>query len=195
MYSYRGYFFDPTAFKPLIGELRSQIFQFHDTITQRAQELKSQALNKTKSGDHDVVIGIHVRRGDMLLHIKSGYGGKVVGKSYFDQAKKRLIEDLNPTKPAFLIVSDDRKWCEDNLVNEEDDTVFAGDEDGSAGVDLALLSLCDHVIFSHGTFGMWGALLSGGRAVMAEGFGERETEELKGMREEKYPGWTFLSEE
>ena len=32
----------------------------------------------------------------------------------------------------------------------------------STGEDLALLSLCDHIIITHGTFSSWAALLSPG---------------------------------
>ena len=31
----------------------------------------------------------------------------------------------------------------------------------SAGLDLAVLSLCNHVIRSRGTYGLWGAILAG----------------------------------
>ncbi len=36
----------------------------------------------------------------------------------------------------------------------------------SSGVDLALMSLANHSIMTYGTFGIWGALLSGGNNLM-----------------------------
>ena len=35
------------------------------------------------------------------------------------------------------------------------------------GIDLALLSLANHSIISHGSFGMWGALLAGGDTLVS----------------------------
>ncbi len=37
-----------------------------------------------------------------------------------------------------------------------------------SGIDLALLSLANHSIISYGTFGMWGAFLSGGTITMPQ---------------------------
>ena len=31
----------------------------------------------------------------------------------------------------------------------------------SAGLDLAVLTLCNHIVRSRGTFGLWGAILAG----------------------------------
>ena len=41
----------------------------------------------------------------------------------------------------------------------------------SYGVDLAVLSLCHHTVLDYGTFGLWGALLAGGRIVVPSGMG------------------------
>ena len=35
------------------------------------------------------------------------------------------------------------------------------------GADLALLAACNHSIVTYGTFGLWGALLSGGATIMS----------------------------
>ena len=35
------------------------------------------------------------------------------------------------------------------------------------GADLALLAACNHSIVTYGTFGLWGALLSGGVTIMS----------------------------
>ena len=49
----------------------------------------------------------------------------------------------------------------------------------SAGVDLATLSLCHHSIIDYGTFGMWGALLSGGDIVVPGGYSDRRTPDMR----------------
>ncbi len=39
----------------------------------------------------------------------------------------------------------------------------------SAAVDLTLLTLCRHFVLTHGTFGMWGAFLSGAHGTKGGG--------------------------
>ena len=49
----------------------------------------------------------------------------------------------------------------------------------SIGVDLATLSLCDHSIIDYGTFGVWGALLCGGKIVVPGGYSDRRTPDMR----------------
>ena len=46
-------------------------------------------------------------------------------------------------------------------------------------MDLATLSLCNHSIIDYGTFGMWGALLSGGEIVVPGGYSDRRTPDMR----------------
>ena len=40
----------------------------------------------------------------------------------------------------------------------------------SYGVDLAILSQCNHTILDYGTFGLWAALFAGGRIILPENY-------------------------
>ena len=40
----------------------------------------------------------------------------------------------------------------------------------SYGVDLAVLSSCNHSIVDYGTFGLWAGLLAGGKIVLPQGY-------------------------
>ncbi len=52
------------------------------------------------------------------------------------------------------------------------------------GDDLALLAACNHTILSYGTFGMWGALLAGGRLIMSSTVAQlKEGRELSHLSE------------
>ena len=42
-----------------------------------------------------------------------------------------------------------------------------------------MLSKCNHSIIDYGTFGMWGALLSGGEIVVPGGYSERRTPDMR----------------
>ena len=43
------------------------------------------------------------------------------------------------------------------------------------GIDLALLAQANHSIMTYGTFGLWGALLAGGKVVFPKSHQEFET--------------------
>ena len=58
------------------------------------------------------------------------------------------------------------------------------------GVDLALLTMANHSILSHGTFGMWGALMAGGETVMP--LSHIETKEYQEIDKAQVPGWIFI---
>lgn len=108
--------------------------------------------NKTK-------IGVHVRRGDMLLnnHIRKGY--KTAPTSYIFNALNYMREKYRDA--VFIVVTDDFAWCKSTLTSP--DVVVSGFADDA--VHLALLALCDHVIMTVGTYGWWGGYLSGGDVV------------------------------
>ncbi len=60
------------------------------------------------------------------------------------------------------------------------------------GADMALLSQTNHSILSYGTYGMWGALLSGGKAILPKSFSE--TKESVEILNADLPGWTFIED-
>ena len=63
----------------------------------------------------------------------------------------------------FVVASDDRAWCKENLANASDVIIV---DEASPISDLALLSSLDHQIVSHGTFGAWVVLLSKAKTVV-----------------------------
>ena len=70
---------------------------------------------------------------------------------------------------VFVVVSDDPAWCEANLADSANG-VFVQNEAASSSFDFALLASCDHVIMSRGSFGLWAAVMAGGRIRMEAGF-------------------------
>ncbi|KAL3871028.1 hypothetical protein ACJMK2_039052 [Sinanodonta woodiana] len=89
---------------------------------------------------------------------------------------------------VFIIVSDDISWCKENIkINY--DKVFSKFDDPM--VDMAMLSVCDHMIITSGTFGWWGAWLAGGDVVYFKGFPRPGSEIDQGMCHDDYypPQW------
>ena len=192
------------------------MFKLRTNFTTLAVQRVNEALRERFSPDYldvkQVLIGIHIRRTDYVGILKSLHGTDWVGREYFLRAMEYFRHKYNDptvgTKAFFLATGDDMTWVRTNLgkiddvvpVGTEGDQEFTKNHDsaGSIGTDLATLALCDHIILSHGTFGVWAGLLAGGEVVMPDEFGALDSlqdvpEELDDMKKADLPGWKFLS--
>ncbi|XP_076447134.1 galactoside alpha-(1,2)-fucosyltransferase 1-like [Babylonia areolata] len=128
------------------------------------QGLKDQAANLLAKFSSQigrrVKVGVHVRRGDLLMSSSRAKGYHTAPLSYLLQAMDYMRHKHGDV--IFIVVSDDLTWCRDNLKTEKDH-VIADHAPGT--VHLALLASCDHVIMTVGTYGWWGGYLSGGDVV------------------------------
>lgn len=130
-------------------------FTFPQPVRNRTQ----QQLRKLTEGRENVIkIGVHVRRGDRV-------GKRIVGHfqlprlSYYQRAADYFRSKYRDV--IFIVVTTDRQWCQKLL--EMKDFVLA--DDAPTQEHLSLLTQCDHVIVSIGTFGWWGGYLGGGDVV------------------------------
>ncbi|XP_045180188.2 galactoside 2-alpha-L-fucosyltransferase SEC1-like [Mercenaria mercenaria] len=105
---------------------------------------------------------IHVRRKDRdnKHMIKVGYN--VAEKDFFERARNFYVSKFS--KVQFIVVTDYKMWCRRNL-KDVDISPF-----NDVGDDLALMSMCDHAIITGGTFGWFGAWLSGGTVLYFKGY-------------------------
>lgn len=112
----------------------------------------------THAGDK-IKIGVHIRRGDWLStkHVNRGFRGPSV--SYYNKAAAHMRSKYHDV--IFVVVTDDINWCRKHVHMKD----FVVADRASPEVHLALLTLCDHVIMSVGTFGWWGGYLAGGEVV------------------------------
>lgn len=116
----------PKLIKEYLPEIR-EAFKFKPNIKKIALQRINEAVTKFGGNPDPILVGIHVRRTDMLSHIQSYHRGKVVGVGYFKKAKKYFRDKFGSDKVIFLMVSDDRPWLEKNLV---DPGSFVVPEDG-----------------------------------------------------------------
>ena len=102
------------------------------------------------------LIGVHVRRGDFITH--EGLGYTVATESYIARAVNYYQQRFNC---LFVIATNDRTWAElvfANLTNTQ--YVFTGTS--SPYADISIVSSCNHVITTTGTFSWWIGYLSKG---------------------------------
>jgi galactoside 2-L-fucosyltransferase 1/2 len=104
---------------------------------------------------HTILVGIHVRRGDLVL-LGPSYFIRSPPQSYFYNAMGHFRNTYDNVQ--FVITSDSIEWClEQDLFKENDTHVVR--EKHTPSQDMAILAACDHIILSVGTFGWWAAYL------------------------------------
>ena len=137
-------------FEP-IKDIIKKKFQFNSDISRRVTKY----MKQEQKGGYKV-IGLHARRGD---HLALGFL-KFPPPRYFDKARDYFRKKYK--KVRFIVATNDRSWA--NKTFSSDDTqVITHSKSGPE--DLAILSSCDGVIMSLGTFGWWGGYLCGGPVV------------------------------
>ncbi|KAK2145593.1 hypothetical protein LSH36_669g00003 [Paralvinella palmiformis] len=114
-------------------------------------------------------VGIHSRRDDLVQAdwMKKGFGPPDVG--YFRNAMKYFRTKYG--RVHFVVCSDDLDWARRHL--EGEDVTFVPNH--SPEVDMAILTSCDHVIISNGTFSWWVGWLCTGITVRYKDIPEYNT--------------------
>jgi len=135
----RGYFQTEKYFKHCSNIVKKE-FSFKKEVIDECKKFLKDLTDKT-------LVSLHVRRGDYLnlTHVHGEFS-----LDYYEKA----INLLNDSNTALIIVSDDIKWCIENL--NYSNAVYSN---GDSTFDLCLQSLCDHHIISNSTFSWWGAWL------------------------------------
>ncbi|CAH1779289.1 unnamed protein product [Owenia fusiformis] len=140
----------------MIQEVIRQEFRFHTNISEAADMF---ITNFTKMEKNVTLVGIHIRRGDILRQNKIDFGYTVPNTLYFINATDYFRNQFSNVK--FIVCTDDPTWWEENM-NLTNTVISKGKEPVE---DLAILSKCDHAIISTGTFGWWAAFLANGITI------------------------------
>ena len=119
-----------------------EIFQFQDTIAQRADKQLRDILSTQDfpcCSENATIVGIHVRRGDYTLKTVNEYGQITPNASYYQNAMD-YFEKLYP-QVLFIVASVDLKWTKIALKGRENVHISLGN---FGPEDMALLSLTYH---------------------------------------------------
>ena len=165
-------------------------FQFNQSIREHTNNFLSQIKSSNSS---TMLIGVHIRRGDFLVQAHVDMGYTVVTEDYVKKAVRYFQDKFNC---IFVIATNDRTWAESvfsNLVNIE--YVFTGIS--SPYIDISIISSCDHVITTTGTFSWWIGYLSKGTVLYYKKFPKEgswlKTTQFCNMRSYFFPQWFGLS--
>lgn len=118
-----------------------------------------------------ILIGIHVRVGDLIFDSNIERGYSIARPDYFTAAMEWFQHRFPHDQLLFILATDDRKWCRDNFPYKSSRkfpvvlTALGPDVQ-----DLGILAACNHTIITVGSFGWWAAWLSGGITVYYQNF-------------------------
>lgn len=140
-------------------EIKRQ-YVFRKNIQDKADMIFKSICEKhgIKDRKTKTLIGVHVRRGDMVKDRQSGYN--VAPRDYLYRAVKYFKDKYKNT--IFLVITNGMKWTKQNM--PKDVTIeYIGSY--SPAVELATATKCDHFITTIGSFSWWAGWLTGGEVV------------------------------
>ena len=153
-------------------------------------------------------IGIHVRAGDIMSCGAWRTGYTIPQRPYFEQAmawfvnQQRRQQQGQPVRVQFVVASESQDWVKVainlssiayQLSRTLSDVVVdvKHSEGHDAGFDLALLSACDGVIISTGTYSWWSAWLANKTTIYYSNWPRAGSPLAKGFARGDYfpPNW------
>ena len=149
-----GYFQSWKYFHNAANEVRRSF-----TIKTKYRHQARQFLDEHIPEKYKTLIGIHIRRGDFLTDVEKKLGRVVADKYYIEKSKRYFRQKYNNT--IFVVISDDQKWCKQNVAG--DDVIYSSFKEPI--IDMAIMTMCQHVITTCGTFSWWCGWLSHGTVI------------------------------
>ena len=114
-----------------------------------------------------------------------------MGPSFF----LHCIEEFLKSDPncVFLVTSDDIQWCKSNIIHEKVifPSIVAPDAE-PAVTDFILMTQTNATIYDYGSFAFWGAVLSGGQTMLADGYSSKLHPILAAVKKHPPPGWSLV---
>jgi hypothetical protein len=111
-------------------------------------------------------IGVHIRGGDFFNSVEVNYGLTVIDSQYLNNSFSYFTKHYDAVQ--FLITTDDWNSSNKLLSDISGDFNVVRVMNNSAGEDMAILSGCDAVIMSTGSFGYWAGWLANRTVVYYE---------------------------
>lgn len=127
---------------------------FHHFFVGKETPEQSSHLNRQSPEQH--LCAIHVRRGDLARGDNPYYGG--VSDDYFQRAIA-YVEHLHPGT-MFYFFSDEIEYVNQHIVPDLTVSFNLVQEPNKAYEDLLLISECDTIVASQGSFGKYAAMLN-----------------------------------
>lgn len=128
-----------------ISDLVRKKFKFAESC------FNPELVNKIKSCNS---VALHVRRGDKIT-----WAGLLPSSENYIGSAIRKIYSLT-SNPEFFVFSDDINYCRENLPKIYPGAKYNFIANQTPPQDMALMTICNHVIMGPSTFSWWGAWLN-----------------------------------
>lgn len=128
---------------------------FHPNISiilQPNTKLKQQGFVHLQVFGKKIFVGVHIRQ-----YEKDYFYNPPV--QYFEKAINLFRSKFENVQ--FIVASDNTFWCKKQKFLQKKD-IYILPNSNSPALDMTILSLCDHIILSMGSFGWWSAFLGPG---------------------------------
>jgi len=168
-----GYFFSWKYLNPIEDQLRCKL-RFRRELTDFVEKFQISNVPRGWDASTFVRVGIHVRRGDFLSRWAAKVGLTVASKEYLNRAMTYFVERYPLVQ--FIVASNDIAWCQKNIrpsVFDQERVNVTFSTGHSAEQDFALLTGCNHMIMTTGTYGWWASWLGNGTTVYYSKFVRR----------------------
>ena len=138
-----------------------------------------------------VSVGIHVRRGDMVMNHNRYYGYTLPSRTYFTKAMEYFMSKYS--RVIFIVISTSTYWVRSNIPIENNILIPSP---GEVGNDFAVLLECNHVIISVGSFSWWAGWLNNGTVVYYADYPKPGSKLDSNIKKEDYfmPNWLGISD-
>ncbi|KAJ3627626.1 hypothetical protein MTP99_014989 [Tenebrio molitor] len=137
-----------------------QEFSIKKKLLDKSQQILHLA---SKNRTNRVFVGVHVRRTDYIGYLMRKHAVNPANATFFRTAMRHF--EAKYPDVVFVMVSDDPLWCKRKFSRKKNVYITSKNHRNSPALDLAILASCNHSIFDYGTFGEWGAILSGGETI------------------------------
>jgi len=153
----------------LESEIRREL-QFTPKVLRKCNKIIKNFRKNTEK--EELLIGVHARRGDFLSGLGVWMGFVAPGKDYLLRAMRHMRENLQNRTIKFLMFGDDFEWNSRNFGNSSEFEIILM-KGGSPPVDMCILSRCNHIIISTGTFGWWCAFFNEGIVIYSKNYAKK----------------------
>ena len=160
-YKFRNYLQSLKYFEYVQDRVRKELkfkTAINELATETVESFRRQHPNPNGSKTPEpVVVGVHIRRGDLESNPFVRTYTILTPDQYVRNAVDYFLAKFE--NAIFIVCSDGMEYAKEIMRYRNVTTKFVH---GTPVQDLAILSSCDHVIMTWGTFGWWAGFLSRG---------------------------------
>jgi galactoside 2-L-fucosyltransferase 1/2 len=139
---------------------------------------------RSKCSGSCLQVGVHIRGGDFLKHARREFGLTIIDSKYLNNSFAHFIKKFSNVQ--FIVATDDWNWANQLLANTSIKYDIVQSVNHTSGEDLAILTSCDAVIMSTGSYGWWAGWLSNKTTVYYKNWPRKGTKFSKLFKKENY---------